>query len=468
MITAMLITFTIGYLLIAIERKININKTAIALSLGIILWSMYIFSGIHLIIEGAPEAFHHFISGNPDMLDLSPVNQTRKFVTGYEIIQQLGNISEILFYLLGAMTIVEAIDLHQGFSVITDKISTRSKKKLLWLVAILTFLMSSVLDNMTSAIVMVMLIRKLLPEQQERWIFGGIIVIAANSGGAWTPIGDVTTIMLWINENISSGGIMKSLFLPSIISTILPVWLASFSLQGQLTPVSSSSLAASALPSVRRTRNGILLCGILCLLAVPVFKSITDLPPFAGIMLTLSIFWIYTDLLFKHQPPTVTGPQFRIPEVLSKVDFSTILFFLGILMAVAALEAIGVLHSLSALLNTKLHNIYAINLVIGLLSSVVDNVPLVAAAMGMYPIVTPVPGPDMHYLMNFAADGDFWNLLAYCAGTGGSILIIGSAAGVVVMGLEKISFTWYIKRISWLALLGFLAGTGIYYLLAQL
>ena len=467
MITAMLIVFVLGYVLIAIEHTIRINKTAVALILGMVLWTMYIFADSRLIIGADPGAFHNFIAQNPDYAHLSLLGQIRKYVTGLEIVEQLGNVAEILFYLLGAMTIVEVIDIHQGFSAITRRIKTGSKKKLLWLVAFITFFMSSVLDNMTSAIVMMMLMQKLLDEQRERWIFGSMVIIASNAGGAWTPIGDVTTIMLWINDNISSGSIMESIFLPSVVSMSIPVALISLSLKGKLANVQTKPGAEETPVFNRRQQNWILGIGVLCLLAVPVFKSITDLPPFAGILLTLGLFWVYTDLLYNRQRKLPQQQQYRVPYALSKVDFSTILFFLGILMSVAALEAIGVLHSLADYLNTSLHNIYLISMIIGFLSSIIDNVPLVAAAMGMYPLTNPqaVAGsPEAAYLMNFVRDGHFWNLIAYCAGTGGSLLIIGSAAGVVVMGLEKINFMWYMKHITWIATIGFLAGIGIYYL----
>lgn len=470
MIIAMLTVFVIGYILIALEHTIRINKTAIALTLGILLWTLYILSDPSSIIAADPSAFHHFLADNPDYGRLSLSSQIRKYVTNLEIINQLGNIAEILFYLLGAMTIVEVIDSYHGFDTITNRITTRNKKKLLWLIAFVAFFMSSILDNMTSAIVMILLVQKLISEQKERWIFGSIIIIAANAGGAWTPIGDVTTIMLWINDNISSGSIMKSIFLPSVVALAIPVFLTSFALKGSLT--TSPKNTASTVPPVfnRHIRNQVLIIGLLCLLAVPVFKSLTDLPPFAGIMLTLGIFWIYTDWLNNRHSGQNTDARYRITHILTKVDFSTILFFLGILLAVAALEAMGMLHVLATWLNAHLQNIYLINLLIGLLSSIIDNVPLVAAAMGMYPL-TPetiqAGSPHAHYLLNFVRDGDFWNLLAYCAGTGGSILIIGSAAGVVVMGLEKINFIWYLKHITWIALLGFLAGIGIYYLTAM-
>ena len=294
-----------------------------------------------------------------------------------------------------------------------------------------------------------------------------IIIIAANAGGAWTPIGDVTTIMLWINDNITSGNIMKGLFLPSVISLAIPVWLVSYSLKSNSITTPSPTSGVSSLYLGKQEQTSILIIGILCLLAVPIFKSLTDLPPFAGILFTLGFLWFYTDCLYNRKKTDSTGLKYRIPDVLTKVDFSTILFFFGILMAVAALEAIGLLHQLSDLLNSGIHNVYIITGIIGFLSSVIDNVPLVAAAMGMYPLTAPATAggiSETAYLLNFVSDGNFWKLLAYCAGTGGSILIIGSAAGVVVMGLEKISFTWYMRHISWIAITGFLAGIGIYYL----
>lgn len=468
MITAMLVVFILGYVLIALEHKIRIDKTAVALILGISLWTLYIFSGASHIVGAASAAFRDFMSAHPDYTHLSLNTQAQKYVANQAIMLQLGSIAEILFYLLGAMTIVEVIDNYHGFDVISNRITTGNKRKLLWLIAFITFFMSSVLDNMTSAIVMMLLAQKLLTEQRERWIFGSIIIIAANAGGAWTPIGDVTTIMLWINDNISSAGIIKSIFLPSLIALCIPVFLASLSLKGRLATPTTGDAVLPDFPFSKRIRTSILFTGILCLLAVPVFKSVTQLPPFAGILLTLGIFWIYTDFISNRYIQGTSDSRYRISRIITKVDFSTILFFLGILLAVAALEGIGILHSLASWLNTRLHDIYLINIGIGLLSSVIDNVPLVAAAMGMYPLPTETilpTTPEGRYLLNFVRDGNFWNLLAYCAGTGGSILIIGSAAGVVVMGLEKINFIWYLKHITWIALLGFLAGVGVYYLL---
>lgn len=469
MITAMILVFIIGYAAIALEHKIGINKSAVALLLGMTLWTMYIFSGADAIIGGSPDAFHEFIKNNPNLANLPLWEQTIKYVVNLQIIEHLGDTAEILFYLLGAMTIVELIDSHGGFAGITNRITTRDKKKLLWLIATITFFMSAVLDNLTTAIVMTMLLRKLISNTEERWIFGSMIIIAANAGGAWTPIGDVTTIMLWIGDNITTANIMQGLFLPSLTALLVPLLLVSRQLKGDVSPVSASATFESQSKVVpRKERIWILATGVTCLLAVPIFKSITHLPPFMGILLALSLMWFYTDIMYNRKKKLPQGQQHRIPQILSKIDIPTILFFLGILLSVAALQSIGVLNQLATFLDKEVHNVYLINVLIGFLSSVIDNVPLVAAAMGMYPILTAEAAqamPDALYMANFVQDGTFWELLAYSAGVGGSILIIGSAAGVVVMGLEKINFIWYLKRISWVAALGFLGGVGVYILL---
>lgn len=469
MITLLLLLFILGYTLIALENKTGISKAAIALMLGMLLWTLYILSGPHFVIPANESSFRDYLGLHPEYANRTPAEQAVKFVINSQIIDHIGDVAEILFYLLGAMTIVELIDIHGGFQGITGRISTRRKKKLLWLVGFLTFFMSSVLDNMTSAIVMMMMIKKLLDNPREKWIFGSIIVIAANAGGAWTPIGDVTTIMLWINGNITSGKIMTSLFLPSIVALTLPLWLVSLSLKGEIS--SSRPTVENPTGISNKQRNKILIYGLSGLLAVPVFKSLTHMPPFAGILLALGILWVYTDLFYNRKRDIPASRQYRIPYILSKTDIPTILFFFGILMAVAALEAAGLLGSLSVFLDRQVHNVYLVSIIIGVLSSVIDNVPLVAASMGMYPVFTPQAAEqtaEPAYMANFVQDGTFWELIAYCAGTGGSILIIGSAAGVVVMGLEKISFTWYMKHISWLALIGFSGGIGIYILQKQL
>ena len=308
-----------------------------------------------------------------------------------------------------------------------------------------------------------MLLRQLVTNQQERWIFGSIIIIAANAGGAWTPIGDVTTIMLWIHNNITSMNVIRHLFLPSLVSLLIPVGIATFWLKGEIQDQSAS--IRSNLPGIsHKEQITILALGIGSLIFVPVFKELTNLPPFMGIMFALGCVWIYTEMLYNRKKNITRENTHRIPSILSKVDYSTLLFFLGILMAVAALQVVGILDQMATFLNDRIHNVYFINTIIGFLSSVIDNVPLVAAAMGMYPL-THADGTHLSaYMMNFTTDGTFWELLAYCAGIGGSILIIGSAAGVVVMGMEKINFTWYLKHITWIATLGYLAGIGIYYI----
>lgn len=474
MLTTMVIIFILGYTFIILENNIGINKTATALILGIILWILYIFSGPEIIIGANQLQFNDFIRSGSEISTLSRSQQAILYVSNNQAVYQLGNIAEILFYLLGAMTIVEMIDVHGGFSVITRYITTRNKKKLLWLIAGSTFFMSSVLDNLTTTIVILALLHKIISSQQERWIYGSVAVIAANAGGVWTPIGDITTIMLWINDNITAASIMKSLFIPAIISLALPTFLLSFSLKGQITGSAASISQGNAATTAASGKQGkkILILGILSLIFVPVFKSVTQLPPFMGMLFVLGLLWAYSGFLYRQRnnAPT-TGIPFRMSAILSKVDHSTILFFLGILLSVSALEACGILSHLSAFLNAHVRNSYIITTAIGLASSVIDNVPLVAGAIGMYPVIAPSAlsaASDAAYLSNFVQDGTFWQLIAYGAGTGGSILIIGSAAGVVAMGMEKINFIWYLKRISWTALIGYLAGIAVYALQSHL
>lgn len=465
--TTIIAVFIVGYILIASGEIIRINKAATALILGMVLWCLYIFSGATAISGVSPAAFQEFIASTPGIAHLSPAEQATNYVANLKVVEQLGNVAEILFYLLAAMAIVELIDIHGGFSGVTRLIKTRSKKKLLWLMTFITFFMSSLLDNMTSAIVMITLLQKLLSNKQERWFFAGIIVIAANAGGVWTPVGDITTIMLWMNENITSGAIMQSLFLPAAISVAVPAWIISRTLTGQITRIRATSESDTASRITSGEQTTFLILGVLCLLSVPIFKSLTNLPPVMGILLALGVIWTYTEIVYNRKHNIPPSRQYRMPRVLSKIDLATILFFLGILMAVGALEASGVLGKLTTLLNHETNNVYLLSGIIGGLSSVIDNVPLVAAVMDMYPVTpeTMLSTPHAAYLSDFVQNGKFWELIAYCTGTGGSILIIGSAAGVVVMGLAKISFTWYLKKISWIAVLGFLAGIGVYYLL---
>ncbi len=420
MIYALITTFIIGYAIIALEHPLKINKTATALILGALVWTFCAVGG-HYSHE--------------------------------HLIEHLGDTAEILFFLLGAMTIVELIDQYQGFRIITDRIQTKNKRKLIWILSILTFFMSALLDNLTTSIVMCALLRKLVGDKNERWFFAGMIILAANAGGAWSPIGDVTTIMLWIGGQVSTLSIIVKTLLPSLISLLVPLAIISLSMKGEVTrPENVGSAEGVAIPNKLRT---LIFCmGIGALLFVPVFKTITHLPPYIGMLLGLGVLWVVSEIVNHRYKETYTP---KITDTLQRIDTPSILFFLGILLAVAGLQNAGVLKMLSETLDSTFgENFYLINLIIGVLSSIIDNVPLVAGTMGMYPIA------DMGV---FAMDGSFWTMLAYCAGTGGSILIIGSAAGVAVMGMEKIDFIWYLKKISWLALLGYLAGAGTYVLL---
>ncbi len=421
----MVVVFVIGYFFIAMEHTFKINKSATALLLAVAMWTLYVAIG------GFHAGENHGV-----------------------LIEALGDTAEILFFLLGAMTIVETIDQHGGFSIITDRITTKSKRKLLWVISILTFFMSAVLDNLTTSIVMCALLRKLVSDKRDRWLFGGAVILAANSGGAWSPIGDVTTIMLWIKGNISAVGVIKETLLASIVCLIVPTLGISTMLKGELEKTSEVQTGSSVSLISKLQSKIVLGIGVGFLVFTPVFKTITHLPPYMGILLGLSVLWIVTELMHKRRPEVYQ--RMNIGTVITRVDTPSVLFFLGILMAVSCLSSAGHLRLLAQGLD-GLGNFYLTDLIIGALSSIVDNVPLVAAAMGMYDIA-----PAGH----FAMDGAFWEFLAYCAGTGGSLLIIGSAAGVAVMGMEKIDFVWYLKHISIWALLGYLAGAGTYILMS--
>jgi len=456
MFTLMVIVFVLGYTAIALEHPIKVDKTASALITGTLCWLIYIIGGDSILQNGYSTAWTAFTASHPEMHGVEAI---REFIVDSEIIRHMGDIAEILFFLMGAMTIVEVVDQHDGFRVITDKIKTTKKVKLLWVVSLLTFFMSALLDNLTTTIVMVALLRKLIDDKTTRWFFASMVVLAANAGGAWTPIGDVTTIMLWIGGQVSTVRIMEGVFLPSIICLVVPVTILSFTMKGNVSrPVLAKEEEEIATP---RERIIMLVLGISGLLFVPVFKTITHLPPYMGMLLSLGIIWVISEIMHRNKPIAVKK-KLKVSAILRRVDVPTILFFLGILTAVAALQSAGQLSLLSQFLDKKLHNIYLIDMSIGAFSSVIDNVPLVAGAMGMYPIAH---AGAAGYLANFTQDGLFWEFLAYTAGTGGSMLIIGSAAGVAAMGLEKIDFIWYLKKISWLAVLGYLAGAAAYFLL---
>lgn len=426
----MIAIFVIGYAMIALEHPLKINKSATAVLLAAVIWAVFALFG--------------------------------PGIEGGALIHHLGETAEILFFLLGAMTIVEIIDKHDGFSIITDRITTTSQRKLLWIISILTFFMSAVLDNLTTSIVMCALLRKLVADQKTRWFFAGMVILAANAGGAWSPIGDVTTIMLWIKGNITAGNIILETIIPSLVSLLVPVAIIGMTMKGKLErPEKTESEETSSV--TRKQSLIILIMGVALLLFVPFFKTITHLPPYLGILFGLGVLWITTEIMHKNNPANYS--RLNVTAIIQKVDVPSVLFFLGILMAVSCLNEAGHLGLLAGALN-ELGNIYVINVVIGALSSIIDNVPLVAAAMGMYPVV-PVELVT-EATKAFAVDGAFWEGLAYCAGTGGSLLIIGSAAGVAVMGMEKIDFIWYLKKISLWALIGYLAGAGTFYLMSTL
>ncbi|MEJ6711590.1 MAG: sodium:proton antiporter NhaD [Flavobacteriales bacterium] len=426
-LTLMIIVFVLGYAAIALEHPIKIDKAASALITGVLVWTLFVFTG----------ADSHFIEE--------------------ELLHHLSEISSILFFLLGAMTIVELIDAHEGFAIITDKITTTKKVKLLWIISVLTFFFSAALDNLTTSIVMISLLRKLIGDKYDRWFFAGIVVVAANAGGAWSPIGDVTTTMLWIGGQLTTATIISTLFIPSLVAMVVPLLVLTFTLKGNVArPVTKEGLEHYINPTTAFERNLIFFLGLAGLLFVPIFKTVTHLPPFMGMMLSLGVMWAVTEVIHSSKNREDKS-HLSVIGVLRKVDTASVLFFLGILLAVAGLESAGHLAVMAGSLNDAFDgNIYAINIVIGLLSSIVDNVPLVAGSMGMYEVAEAGA---------FAQDGVFWQFLAFCAGTGGSALIIGSAAGVAVMGLEKIDFVWYLKKISILALIGYFAGAGTYILM---
>ena len=463
----MVLVFIIGYFFIAIEHRVGIDKAAVALLTGGILWVLYILLSPLTVPNVFPVHFHEFVADNNGVNILPLIEQCRSYIVDVHIIESLGEISETLFFLMGAMTIVELVDVHGGFYIITDRITTRNKKLLLILIAFITFFMSSILDNLTTSIVMVMMVRKIVPNYKERWVYGSMIIIAANSGGAWSPIGDVTTIMLWIKGKITTGPLISSLFIPGLISMVIPMLLATRMLKGEL--VETSRKAAGHISTILSEKERLILSamGVLALVMVPVFKYLTHLPPFVGVLIGLSILWIYTEIIYSRKETTETLKH-RVTRVLKRVDTATILFFLGILLAVNALQGTGVLNTMGAFLEERVHNVYLINIAIGFLSAIVDNVPLVAVAMGMYPLADAsmiAAAADPAFMQTFVQDGSFWLFLAYCAGVGGSLLIIGSAAGVVVMGIERITFNWYLKHFSLLALAGYLAGAGTFVLI---
>ncbi|MBR6338750.1 MAG: sodium:proton antiporter NhaD [Alloprevotella sp.] len=434
------VAFVIGYFCIAIESVTKVNKAAVALLMFVTCWTLFMFD---------PSAYLPAAVGDKVASVVSEV-----------IEKHLGSTATTLFFLMGAMTIVELVDQNGGFNFVRDTLQTQSKRKLLWRIAFMTFILSAILDNLTTSIVMIMILRKLVSDKQDRMIYAALVVIAANSGGAFSPIGDVTTIMLWNKGVITAQGVIVEIFIPSLISMVIPAYILSLHLKGNLTFTASQSATVQASEFTAMQRKVIFFLGVGGLIFVPIFKTLTHLPPFVGILLVLGMLWVVTEVFYanlKGKKEEKGAMQKRVTNMLRRIDLDTIFFFLGILMAVACLETIGVLELLGKTLDVVFAgNHYLVTGIIGVLSSIVDNVPLVAGCMGMYPVQA---------VGDMAVDGIFWQLLAYCAGVGGSMLIIGSAAGVVVMGLEKISFGWYMKKITWIAFVGYVTGIGSYWLL---
>lgn len=438
---AIIVVFMMGYACIALESVMKVNKAAVALLMFVFCWTLF------MIDPGS------YLSG------ITPDNVAQEVSSVIE--HHLGSTATTLFFLMGAMTIVEVVDQNGGFNWVRDVMKTKSKRALLWRIGIMTFCLSPVLDNLTTSIVMIMILRKLVEERKDRIIYASLVVIAANSGGAFSPIGDVTTIMLWNKGLITAVGVISEIFIPSLLSMVIPAFILQYSLSGQIEQRRDMGMQSDyqVLDFTSTQRKAIFWIGVGGLIFVPIFKSITHLPPFVGILLVLGVLWTIVEIFYRnvHEEAERDHMSKRISNLISRIDMGTILFFLGILMAVACLETIGVLSALGQWLNEAFNgNHYAVTGIIGVLSSIIDNVPLVAGCMGMYPLAA---------VGDMAVDGIFWQLLAYCAGVGGSMLIIGSAAGVVVMGLEKITFGWYMKHVSWIAFLGYLVGIISYWIL---
>ncbi|MDR0430066.1 MAG: sodium:proton antiporter NhaD [Tannerellaceae bacterium] len=460
--------FVLGILAIAFEDKIKINKAAIALFMAISLWMILMFDAYYIFVEQSSPLFQKFLAENPEMANSSPQQQFVSFISNRSIVYHLGNVAETLFFIMCSMLIVDIIDKHGGFRSVTRYLTTGNKRKLLWYISFASFFFSAILDNLAAAIVIMAVLRKLVPDRTDRLKYACMVIIAANAGGSWSPIGDVTTILLWVGKNITALHQISRLFIPALINLLIPLTIAHFWLFKKgavLRVLSEEEQTDEYIPEIPdHSRKTIFIIGVLSLALVPVFQMITNLPPFLGVLLGLVILWFYTDIMYSRLHQMRESKKLRIVNLLPNVDLSTIFFFLGILMSVGALETSGHLGLLSNYLDNHIHQPYLISFVIGVLSSCVDNVALVAATMGMYPVVQ--QAADLApYAQFFVTDGGFWTFLAYCAVTGGSILIIGSATGVTVMGLEKIDFMYYTKRFTILALIGYICGAGVYMVL---
>ena len=473
MYTLMVVIFILGYVMIAFEHPLRIDKAAPALLIAVLGWTVYVFGAEEILINSG--RFFKYVDANFGLAQgydaLRVVQEHGNHFIVHELAHHLTHHSEIIFFLLGAMTIVELIDAHEGFAVITSRIKTTNKVKLMWIICFLTFFFSAALDNLTTSIVMISLLRKLVADKKERWFFAGLVIIAANAGGAWSPIGDVTTTMLWIGTQISAQNIIVSLFVPSLVCIVVPLIVLSFTVKGDIIrPKEEQESEHKRNKTSYIERNLIFFLGLALLLFVPVFKTVTHLPPYMGMLFGLGVLWVVTEIIHRSKNHELKS-ELSVIGVLRKIDIVSVLFFLGILIAISSLQSAGHLTAMASILEDNIGDIYIVNIVIGLLSAIVDNVPLVAASMGMYPIISPemlsaFSPTDFEYYQHFVQDGNFWEFLAYCAGTGGSALIIGSAAGVAVMGMERIDFIWYLKKMSLLAILGYFSGAAYYLLFA--
>lgn len=438
-------TFVLGYAAIALEHPLKVDKAASAILLGVVCWVLLVFGRESLVAEvphGGVDA--HVAEGRVGFI-LS------------ELGHALGGAAQVLFFLMGAMTIVELVDAHEGFKTITDRITSRKRVTLVWIFGLVTFFLSAALDNLTTAIVMTSLARKLVGGKEDRWTLCGVVIIAANAGGAWSPIGDVTTTMLWIGGQVTAPGLIARLIVPSLACLVAPLLVLSLTQKGEVEAPENSNEDDKLIPVTTGERRLVFTVGVGALLFVPVFKTITHLPPFMGVLFGLGLLWITTEIMHRAKNQEQKS-ALSVVSTLQRIDIPTILFFLGILLAVDSLKVAGQLQGLARQLDAHIGNVYVVDGAIGLLSAIVDNVPLVAASKGMYPVATAEAAAGNPALAMYAVDGDFWQMLAYCAGTGGSVLIIGSAAGVAVMGIEKIDFVWYLRKVTFLALVGYLVG----------
>ncbi len=449
----MIVLFVIGYGFIVFEHVNHINKTATALLMSALLWAVFSLGGDQILHLGFSSEWADYVK------KFGKLSDVKEFITHHALLQNLSESSSIIFFLVGAMTIVELVDKFQGFRIITSKIQGSNPTKLLWIISILTFVLSSILDNLTTTIVMITVLRKLLTQKENRWVFASMVVIAANTGGAWSPIGDVTTIMLWIGSQLTAAHIIQSILLPSLVNLIICTLLFSFLTKNNtIRPVLEENENKEF--TTHQERVFILVVGILALISVPIFKTVTHLPPYLGMLMGLAVLWAMTDRYLKDRSDSDMR-KLKVGAIIKTIDIPTVLFFLGILSSVGALQAAGHLDIMAKFMDSHVKNIFAINIIIGLVSSVIDNASLVAATMGMFHIAG---ANATSYMANFVQDGNFWSFLAYCSGTGGSILIIGSAAGVAAMGLEKIDIKWYLKKVTLIAFIGYIGGAFTFWL----